>query len=89
MAEMKPGQPRTHRRWAIFTDSHGLVGVGRFIGAGKPETVTAKYPYLVSTMLFRSRREAREALLKVKGPADRGLFPSARVVRVQVTVELE
>lgn len=47
------------------------------------------YPYLLPTMLFRTRREAREALPVVKGPADRGKFPDARVVRVSVTVQVE
>jgi hypothetical protein len=81
--------PRRFRRWAITTDTHGLIGVARFTGAGKPETVHVKYPYLLPTMLFRTRREAREAMPVVKGPADRGKFPDARVVRVSVTVQVE
>ena len=81
--------PRRTRRWAITTDSHGLIGVGRFIGPHVPASGRVAWPYLLPTMLFRTRREAREALPVVKGPAERGKFPDARVVRVSVTVQVE
>lgn len=76
--------PKRIWRWAIMTDSHGLIAVGWFVGAHRPD-----HPFLLPTMLFRTRREAREALPVVKGPADRGKFPDARVVRVSVTVQVE
>lgn len=89
-AEMLGAKSRTFYRWAITTDSHRLIGVGRFIGAGRRlESVTTKYPYLISTMLFRTRQEARGALPHVKGPKERGLFPDARVVRVSVLIKVE
>lgn len=86
-ARARAKAPKRILRWAITTDTHGLIGVGRFPWLAEASIVS--YPYLLPTMLFRTRREAREALPVVKGPADRGKFPDARVVRVSVTVQVE
>lgn len=87
-ARARAKAPKRIRRWAIAT-SYGLIGVGWFVGAGNPKPIRVQYPWLVPTMLFRTRREAREALPVVKGPADRGKFPDARVARVSITVQVE
>lgn len=81
---------RTQKRkaWAIHTQSaegHGYIGVGYLV---KPWNT--KIPAQCAgnrTALFRTRREAREALALIKGP-EWG-FKRARVYRVTVTIEGE
>lgn len=77
----------TFLRWAIQVKSdlgdEYFIGQGWWFG-GKPPR--ERYPYVVPTKLFVTRREAREALKSVKGPRERGKHPSARVVRVLVEI---
>jgi hypothetical protein len=78
----------TFQRWAIQVVG-SATGCPNFIGCGwrfdgKPSR--EPYPYVVPPKLFVTRREAREALKSVKGPKERGRFPSAKVVRVTVEV---
>lgn len=77
---------RTFLRWAIQVDhggAPGFIGCGWWFSGKRPKE---PYPYAVPTKLFVTRREAREALKSVKGPKERGRFPSAKVVRVTVEV---
>lgn len=84
---MKVRAQRTFLRWAIQIETS--LGNSSFIGCGwwfDGEPSSEPYPYVVPTRLFVTRREARGALKSVKGPKERGKFPSAKVVRVTVEV---
>lgn len=71
--------------WAIRCgEGLGFVGIYRMDHQQIVEPWRA-----LTTALFGTRREARDHLPRVKGPADRGLYPNARVVRVRVTVSEE
>lgn len=67
--------------WAITTGTpHDLIGVGWFDDFGRPWNDGLRIA------LFRTRAEARGHLGRVKGPVDRGRFPRARVVRVEIHI---
>jgi hypothetical protein len=69
------------RAWAIETGPlGGFIGVYRFSLAVPP--YFAGQPIC----LWKSRRDAREALSHVKGLSLFGKYPRARVVRVGVTI---
>jgi hypothetical protein len=71
--------------WAIDTrsqEAHGFIGVLWF-GDEPPA-----YLQGCRTALFRTRRDARTALQKVKPEDGYRAFPRATVVRVHVAVEL-
>lgn len=78
---------RAFLRWAIQVDQGGVpnfIGCGWSFDFGKPSR--EPYPFVVPIKLFLTRRDARVALKSVKGPKERGRFPSAKVVRVTVEV---
>lgn len=67
--------------WAITTGTpNDFIGVGWFDDFGRPWNDGLR------VALFRTRAEARRHLGRVKGPTDRGRFPLARVVRVEICI---
>lgn len=75
---------QTRNAWAIHTQSpegHGFIGVGYLTSWNREIPVQCDGN---RTALFRTRREARDALRLIKGP-EWG-FKRARVYRVQVTI---
>ena len=70
----------TVRAWAISTGNPGLIGAYWF------ESTIPAWRMGFRYATFLSRAVAREHMKKVRGPASRGVFPNARVVRVEVRV---
>ena len=71
---------RTITAWAIFTGEAGYIGFYRF----GHDALAWQDGFRLCT--FRTRSVAREHLAVVRGPKDRGKFPKATVVRVDVTM---
>mgnify|MGYP001583708878 CR=1 FL=1 len=69
--------------WAIRVKSiKGYIGYLWFESGSE----TPSHRRGCTTALFATRREAHEALPRVRGPAEHGRFPDARVERVLVTI---
>ena len=76
---------QTRKAWAIHTQSpegHGYIGALYLTSWNRDLPVQCDGN---RTALFRTRRQAREALRLIKGP-DWG-FKKARVYRVNVTID--
>ena len=74
----------TKQLWAISTGE----GPGLWIGWGWMNPQYQSEPWEAFRIaLFDRRREARAVLPKVKGPADRGRYPKAKVCRVTITIK--
>ena len=67
--------------WAIDDGSGKLLGVFRFDSHCLPPWQDG-----MRTALFTTRKEAKMHLPKVKGPSNAGLYPKAKVVKVQVRI---
>lgn len=72
--------------WAIATGT-----ASRFIGHGWFDQAERLFPWHAGLRiaLFSTRAVARVMLRRVKGPADQGRFPLAKVVRVAVRITEE
>lgn len=70
----------TKTAWAIALDDGHFIGAYRFLHT-VPEPLDGNH-----TCLWASRKLAREALKRVKGPAREGKYSSARVARVTVRI---
>ena len=71
---------RTITTWAISTGENGFIG---FYWFGH-DALSWQDGFRLCT--FRTRSVAREHLAVVRGPKNRGKFPKAKVVRVDVTM---